>query len=61
MFPNVEFALRMNLLLIVSNYSGNERSLSKLKLIKDRLRSSMKQERLVHLTVRVLFTTLYRS
>ena len=50
MFPNEEVALRMYLVLMVSNCSG-ERSFSKLKLIKDRLRSSMKQERLVHLTL----------
>lgn len=49
-FPNVETVLRLYLVLMVSNCSG-ERSFSKLKLIKNRLRTSMAQERLNHLTL----------
>lgn len=44
-FPNIEVALRMYLSLMVTNSSG-ERSFSKLKLIKNRLRTSMTKERL---------------
>ncbi|XP_025207089.1 uncharacterized protein LOC112602935 [Melanaphis sacchari] len=44
-FPNIEVALRMYLSLMVTNSSG-ERSFSKLKLIKNRLRTSMTEERL---------------
>ncbi|KAK4885038.1 hypothetical protein RN001_001309 [Aquatica leii] len=44
-FPNVEIAFRIFLSLMVTNASG-ERSLSKLKLIKNELRNSMCQERL---------------
>ena len=49
-FPNVEIALRIYLVLMVTNCSG-ERSFSKLKLIKNRLRTTMKQDRLNHLTL----------
>ncbi|KAF2903984.1 hypothetical protein ILUMI_02194 [Ignelater luminosus] len=44
-FPNVEIALRIFLSMMVTNCSG-ERSFSKLKKIKNKLRSSMLQERL---------------
>lgn len=44
-FPNIEIALRMYLSLMVTNSSG-ERSFSKLKLIKNRLRTSMLEDRL---------------
>lgn len=44
-FPNIEVALRMHLSLMVTNCSG-ERSFSKLKLIKNRLRTSMLEDRL---------------
>ena len=49
-FPNVEIALRMYLVLMVSNCSA-ERSFSKMKLIKNRLRTSMGNERLSHLAL----------
>jgi hypothetical protein len=49
-FPNVEIALRMYLVLMVANSSG-ERSFSKLKYIKNRLRTTMAHERLSHLTL----------
>lgn len=44
-FPNVEVTLRMYLSLMVTNCSA-ERSFSKLKLIKNRLRTSMTEDRL---------------
>ena len=44
-FPNVEIALRMYLILMVTNCSG-ERSFSKLKYIKNRLRTTMTNEHL---------------
>lgn len=49
-FPNVEMVLRIYLTLMISNCSG-ERSFSKLKLIKNTLRTSMSQERLNNLTI----------
>ena len=49
-FPNVAVALRMYLVLMVTNCSA-ERSYSKLKLIENRLRTSTSHERLVHLTI----------
>ena len=47
-FPNVEIALRMYLVLMISNCSA-ERSFSKMKLIKNRLRTSVVNKRLSHL------------
>ena len=57
---NVEVALRIYLVMMVSNCSG-ERSFSKLNLIKDRLRSSMKQERLVHLSLMSIESDILRE
>jgi len=48
-FMNSEIALRMYLSLMVSNCE-DEKSFSKLKIIKNRLRTSMLQDRLVNLT-----------
>ena len=50
LFPNVDIALRLYLTLPVTNASG-ERSFSKLALIKNRLRSTMNQQRLNGLTI----------
>ena len=49
-FPNVNIALRIYLCMMVSNCSG-ERSFSKLKRIKNELRSTMVQERLSNLSL----------
>ena len=59
-FPNVEVALRMYLSLMISNCSG-ERSFSKLKLIQNRLRTSMVQGRLVHLVMMSLEWDILRE
>ena len=49
-FPNITIVLRIFLTLPVSVASG-ERSFSKLKLIKNYLRSTMKEERLTDLSI----------
>ena len=49
-FPNVLIAMRIYLSLMSSNCTG-ERSFSKLKRIKNDLRSTMGQERLTHLSL----------
>ena len=49
-FPNVEKMLRMYLVLMVRNCSW-VRSFSKLKFIKNRLRTTMSQERISHLAL----------
>jgi hypothetical protein len=59
-FPNVEIALRIYLSLMVTNCSG-ERSFSKLKLIKNELRSTMGQKRLNNLTLMSIEHKLLRE
>lgn len=49
-FPNIEIALRIFLSMMVTNCSG-ERSFSKLKIIKNELRTRMLQERLSSLSL----------
>ena len=49
-FPNVETVLRIYLCLMVTNCSG-ERSFSKLRMIKNYMRSTMGQDRLTNLTI----------
>ena len=46
-FPNIEITLKMYLVLMVANCSG-EHSFSKMKIIKNRLRTTMTQKRLLH-------------
>ena len=58
--PNIEIALRIYLILMVSNCSG-ERSFSKLKLIENRLRTSMKQGRHVYLTIMSIKSDILRE
>ena len=59
-FPNIEIALRIYLSLMVTNCSG-ERSFSKLKLIKNELRSTMGQKRLNNLTLMSIEHKLLRE
>lgn len=59
-FLNIAIALRIFLILIVSNYSG-ESSYSKLKLIETRLRTTMEQERLVNLTFKSIRHTAWTT
>ena len=59
-FPNVEVALRMYLSIMISNCSG-KRSFSKLKLIQNRLRTSMGQGRLVNLVMMSLEWDILRE
>lgn len=59
-FPNVDIALRIFLTLPVTNASG-ERSFSKLSLVKNRLRSTMHQERLNHLTLMSIESDILRE
>ncbi|CAI6376900.1 unnamed protein product [Macrosiphum euphorbiae] len=49
-FPNVEIALRMYLVIMVTNCSS-ERTFSRLKIIKNRLRTTMNEDRLNFLSV----------
>ena len=49
-FPNIETILRLYLSLIISNCTG-ERSFSKLKRIKNYMRTTMAQEKLVDLCI----------
>ncbi|EFN72446.1 hypothetical protein EAG_09253, partial [Camponotus floridanus] len=59
-FPNVEIILRMYLVLMVSNCSG-ERSFSKMKFIKYRLRSIMIQNCLSNLSLLSIESDLLRE
>jgi len=59
-FPNVDIALRMYLVLMVANSSG-ERSFSKMKLIKNRLRTTMTQDHLSNLTILSIESDVLRS
>jgi hypothetical protein len=59
-FPNTTVALKIYLTLMITNSTG-ERSFSKMKLVKNLLRSSMGQERLNHLTVMSLESDILRQ
>ena len=59
-FPNILITLRIYLSLMISNCSG-ERSFSKLKLIKNQLRSCMTQKRLNSLTLLSIENDLLRN
>lgn len=59
-FPNVEVTLRMYLSLMVTNCSA-ERSFSKLKLIKNRLRTSILEERLNFLALLSIESDILRQ
>lgn len=59
-FPNIEVALRMYLSLMITNSSG-ERSFSKLKLVKNRLRTSMLEDRLNVLALLSLESDILRQ
>lgn len=58
-FSNIEVALRMFLLMITNN--SRERSFSKLKLIKNRLRTSMLDERLNNLALMSIESDILRK
>lgn len=51
-FPNVAVALRIYLVMMVTNCSG-ERTFSRLKIIKNRLRTSMHDDRLNCLSIMI--------
>ena len=59
-FPNVENALRLYLVLMISNCRA-ERSFSKMKLIKNRLRTSMCNDRLSHLSLMSIEANILRE
>jgi len=59
-FPTVAIALRMYLVLMVTNCSA-ECSFSKLKLIENRLQTSMTQERLVNLAIMSIESDILRE
>ena len=62
-FPNVEISLRMFLVLMAANCSrpNSGRSFSKLKLIENRLRTSMSEGRLVGLTLLSIESEILRE
>ena len=60
LFPNVEIALRMYLVLVVSKFSA-KRSFSKLKLIKNWLRTSMCNDRLSRLALMSIEADILRE
>ena len=59
-FPNPDVALQLFLTMPVTNASG-ERSFSKLALVKNRLRSSMQQERVSNLTLMSIEHDIFRE
>ena len=59
-FPNIKITLRMYLVLMVANCDG-ERSFSKMKMIKNRLRTIMTQKRLVHFSLLSIESDLLRE
>lgn len=59
-FANAEIALRIYLSMMVTNCSG-ERSFSKMKIIKNRLRTTMSQDRLANLTLLSLENDILRD
>ena len=59
-FPNLEIALRLYLVMMVTNCSA-ERSFSKMKIIKNRLRTSMLQDRLTNLTFMSIESDILRD
>ena len=60
LFPNTCILLKMYLILMTTNCTS-ERSFSKLKLIKDRLRASMSQNRLNSLSLMSIESDLLRK
>jgi len=59
-FPNIDIMLRIYLCMMVSNCSG-ERSFSKLKIIKNRLRRTLDQEKLNWLSLMSIESDVLRS
>lgn len=59
-FPNIDIMLRIYLCMMVSNCSG-ERSFSKLKIIKNRLRTTLDQEKLNWLSLMSIESDVLRS
>jgi hypothetical protein len=59
-FPNIDIMLRIYLCMMVSNCSG-ERSFSKLKIIKNRLRTTLGQEKLNWLSLMSIESDVLRS
>lgn len=59
-FPNVEIVLRMYLVLMICNCTA-ERSFSKMKIIKNRLRTTMCSGRLSHLALMSIESDILRE